>query len=75
VENSRLEAFEKMLSAVQDEYAGILSKMEMMKGQGKVKTVTYQQMMSRKLMYQNMISLYQIYGLIQKEEQENVDMP
>ncbi|NBH27083.1 hypothetical protein D3Z60_15030 [Lachnospiraceae bacterium] len=75
MENSRLEAFEKMLSAVQDEYSGILSKMEMMKGQGKVKTVTYQQMMSRKLMYQNMISLYQIYGLIQKEEQGNVDMP
>ncbi len=68
MDNSRLEAFEKMLSAVQDEYAGILSKMETMKAQGKVKTVTYQQLMSRKVMYQNMISLYQIYGLIQRED-------
>lgn len=71
MDNSRLEAFEKMLSAVQDEYAGILSKMETMKAQGKVKTVTYQQLMSRKVMYQNMLSLYQIYGLIQKEENKD----
>lgn len=75
MESNRLEAFEKMLAAVQDEYAGILSKMETMKAQGKVKTVTYQQLMSRRLMYQNMISLYQIYGLIHKAESENTDTP
>lgn len=63
----RLEAFEKMLAAVQSEYGDILTKMEKMKADGKVKTVTYQQMMSRKLTYQNMLSLYGIYGLIQDE--------
>lgn len=63
----RLEAFEKMLAAVQNEYSDILTKMEKMKADGKVKTVTYQQMMSRKLTYQNMLSLYGIYGLIQDE--------
>lgn len=63
----RLEAFEKMLAAVQNEYSDILTKMEKMKADGKVKTVTYQQMMSRKLTYQNMLSLYGIYGLIPDE--------
>ena len=63
---TRLEAFEAMLGAVQREYADILSKMDKMKGEGKVKTVTYQQL-GRKMMYQNMLSLYQIHGLLQKE--------
>ena len=49
MDEKRLEAFEKMLAAVQAEYADILSKMEKMKGAGKIKTVTYQQLMSRKL--------------------------
>ncbi len=60
---TRLEAFEKMLAAVQAEYADIVSKMEKLKGEGKVKTVTYKQLMARRLTYQNMLSLYQIYGL------------
>ena len=38
-----------------------------MKAEGKVKTVTYQQMLSRKMMYQNMLSLYEIYGLVQEK--------
>ena len=63
MEEKRLEAFEKMLAAVQAEYHDILSKMERMKAAGKVKTVTYRQMVSRRTMYQDMISLYQIYGL------------
>ena len=64
---TRLEAFEAMLGAVQREYADILSKMDKMKGEGKVKTVTYQQLLCRKMMYQNMLSLYQIHGLLQRE--------
>ena len=69
---SRLEAFEKMLMAVQTEYADILSRMEKMKEAGKVKTVTYQQLMSRKLTYQNMLSLYELYGLTGKDGDANV---
>ena len=63
MDNGRLEAFEKMLAAVLKEYADILDKMDKMKAEGKVKTVTYQQLMARKMMYQNMLSLYEIYGL------------
>ena len=64
MDNNRLEAFENMLAAVQREYDDILSKMEVMKKEGKVKSVTYRQMMTRRNMYQNMISIYQIYGLV-----------
>lgn len=66
MDQKRLEAFEEMLVAVQKEYAEILSSMDKMKADGKAKTVTYQQLMSRKLMYQNMLSLYQIYGLVEE---------
>lgn len=64
MDNNRLEAFENMLAAVQREYDDILSKMEVMKKEGKVKSVTYRQMMTRRSMYQDMISIYQIYGLV-----------
>jgi len=67
MDEKRLEAFEKMLAAVQEEYAKILSSMDQMKAAGKVKTVTYQQLMSRKMMYQNILSLYQIYGLVEEQ--------
>lgn len=62
-QRERLENFERMLEAVETEYADILSKMEKLKGEGRVKSVTYQQLTGRKLMYRNMLSLYEIYGL------------
>lgn len=67
MDNNRLEAFEKMLAAVEKEYGDIAARMEKMKADGKVKTVTYQQLMARKMMHQNMLSLYEIYGLRDKE--------
>lgn len=67
MDSNRLQAFEKMLAAVEKEYGDIVEKMEKMKADGKVKTVTYQQLMSRKLMHQNMLSMYEIYGLRDKE--------
>ncbi len=69
---NRLDAFEMMLAAVQREYADILSKMEKLKAEKKVKTVTYQQLLSRKLMYQNMISLYQLYDLVEEENSTKI---
>ena len=60
----RWEAFEIMLKAVQNQYADITDKMERLKNQGKVKSVTYHQLMGNRMMYQNMLSLYQIYGLL-----------
>ena len=62
----RLEAFEKVLSAIEENYAGILSKMEALKSQGKEKSATYRQLMGNKLIYKDMLSLYELYGLKEK---------
>lgn len=63
-----MEAFEAMFAAVRREYADILSRMEKLKAEKKVKTVTYQQLLARKLTYQNMLSLYQLYGLTEEKD-------
>ena len=62
----RLAAFEKMLSAIEENYAGIVSKMETLKAQGREKSATYRQLMGNKLMYKDMLSLYELYGLKEK---------
>ena len=62
----RLEQFEKMLAAVQTEYASSVRQMEELKEKGKIKSVTYQQLMTRKLTYQNMLSMYDLYDLTEK---------
>ncbi len=67
-EKNRLEAFEKMLKAVQKEYEDILVKMEDLKAKGRVKSATYQQLMGRKMMYQNILSMYELYGLLENEK-------
>ncbi|MBD5157928.1 MAG: hypothetical protein HDT13_09880 [Butyrivibrio sp.] len=62
----RLEAFEKMLQNVNDRYSDIISKMEKLKAEGKMKSVTYNQLMAEKLSLQKIISMYEIYGLIER---------
>ena len=66
--SEREEKFEKMLQGVQEEYDVTISKMEKLKTEGKTKTVTYRQLMSTKLTLQNILSRYEIYGLLDKEE-------
>ena len=61
----RLENFERMLQAVQREYADIEEKMERLKAEGKTKSATYRQYMGRKMMYQNMLGMYRLYGLVE----------
>ena len=62
----RLGAFEKMLQNVNDRYSDIISKMEKLKAEGKMKSVTYNQLMAEKLSLQKIISMYEIYGLIER---------
>ena len=57
----RLAAFEEMLVQVQNRYQDTTAKMEQLKADGKVKSATYRQLMGNKLMYQNMLSLYQVH--------------
>ena len=60
----REEKFEKMLSDIQQNYADVVKKMEKLKEEGKTKSATYRQLMGTKMNYQNMLSLYKIYGLL-----------
>ncbi len=62
--SEREEKFEKMLQAVQEEYGTVSEKMETLKAESKTKTATYRQLTGRKLALQNMLSMYQIYGLL-----------
>ena len=62
----RLEAFEKMLKNVNDRYEDTVIKMDKLKAEGKVKSVTYNQLMADKLLLQKMISMYEIYGILLK---------
>ena len=65
MDEKRLENFERMLQAVQREYADIEEKMERLKAEGKTKSATYRQYMGRKMMYQNMLGMYRLYGLVE----------
>ena len=62
--SEREEKFEKMLQAIQTEYNDTINKMEKLKAEGKIKTATYRQLMGTKMMLQNMLSRYEIYGLL-----------
>ena len=64
MDEKRLENFEKMLCAVQKEYEDAVAKMEELNAKGRVKSATYHQLMGRKMMYQNMLSMYELYDLI-----------
>lgn len=62
--SEREQKFEKMLLDIVKEYEATVSKMEKLRAEGKVKSVTYKQLMSTKLTLQNMFSRYEIYGLL-----------
>lgn len=62
--SEREEKFEKMLQAIQTEYKDTVNKMEKLKAENKTKTVTYRQLMGTKVTLQNMLSRYEIYGLL-----------
>lgn len=56
--------FEKMLAFVQQKYADTVEKMERLKAENKTKSATFRQLMGNKLTYQNILTLYRLYGLL-----------
>ena len=60
----RLEAFEKMLSDIQEQSEYENNKMQELKAQGKEKTATYRQYFGNKLMYDKILEMYRKYGLL-----------
>ena len=49
---------------IQKEYDSIQRQMEGLKNKGKTKSATYRQLMGRKMTYQSMLSMYEVYGLL-----------
>lgn len=62
----KLQLYEKMQKAVETEYDTISAQMETLKAEGKTKTVTYKTLFGKKVMYKNMLSMYEVYGLMEK---------
>ena len=62
--NTRMENFERMLTAVKENYRTTVEKMEQLKSNGREKSATFRQLMGDKMMYQSMLSMYKIYGLL-----------
>lgn len=62
--NTRTENFERMLTAVKENYRTTVEKMEQLKSSGREKSATFRQLMGDKMMYQSMLSMYKIYGLL-----------
>ena len=60
----RLEAFENILSSVQQQYEDIEVKMAELKMEGKEKTTSYRQLMANKLRLGDMLSMYKLYDLL-----------
>lgn len=61
----REENFEKMLQSVQQEYADTVQKLEKLKAEDKTKTATYRQLLGDKLMLQNILTRYRVFGLLE----------
>lgn len=64
--SQREEKFERMFTAVKQQYQETSDKMEQLKGAGKEKSATFRQLMGNKLMLQNMLTMYQVYGLMEE---------
>lgn len=62
--SDREEKFEKMLAFVQQKYADTVERMEVLKAENKTKSATFRQLMGDKLTYQNILTLYKLYGLL-----------
>ena len=62
--SEREEKFERMLQAIQTEYQTTIEKMERLKRENKTKTVTYRELLGNKLTLQNILSGYEVYGLL-----------
>ena len=61
--SSREEQFERMLLEIKRSYVETSEILNQLKDEHKTKTIRYRELLSLKLMYAEMISLYKSYGL------------
>ena len=65
----RLNAFEKMLSDILEQYDSVTEKLAALTVEGKEKTVTYRHFFTNKLQYQTILSYYRTYGLLENDKE------
>lgn len=63
----RLAAFEEMLADVRKQAAFEQAEMDRLKAEGKVRTVTYRQYFSNRMLYKMMLDKYAQYGLLPRD--------
>lgn len=66
----RLAAFERMMADVQKNHAEYSARMEKLKAEKKEKTATFRQYWSNRMTCQYILSLYEDYGLLDKNDGE-----
>ena len=62
-ELERLAAYDRMYKDLLREQAGVLEKLEALRGAGKQRGATCQQLLAQKLTLQNLIGRFEIYGI------------
>ena len=68
----RLQQFERMLAALQEQYRTTTQQLDRLKAQGKEKSATYRQLLGNKLMYHQFLTMYRVYGLLEDEPRDEV---
>lgn len=63
----RLAAYQRMYADLLAERGKILADMEALRAAGRVKSVTYQQLITNKMTVQNLIGRFEVYGITERE--------
>lgn len=62
----KLESFEKALQDILDEYNNLGKELEKLRNEGKSKTTKFRELLSKKLVYSIIITIFKKYNLIEK---------
>lgn len=62
----KLERFEKALQDILDEYNNLGKELEKLRNEGRSKTTKFRELLSKKLVYSMIITIFKRYNLIEK---------
>ena len=59
----RLEQFEKMYLYIKDQHQETVEQLEKLRRENRQKTATFRQFTARKMKYEDMLALYELFGI------------
>lgn len=59
----RLEQFEKMYAYIRQNHQETVEQLEKLRGENRQKTATFRQLTARKMKYEDMLALYELFGI------------